>query len=400
MSALEPVILNEIMQLKNQKVGLPPVGFGVTMAEKGDVIQSEGLKFLKSGVLAKLGSAESFPLELSLSLPAGGITTPFGADILSVACSDDTIVLTKNGGTSVFIAKRSNNFVMEEVAFPDSAAFRVRYENGAFFFFPYGSATTVYYSFDDLQTISAVTSTVGNPKAVRFLSATSLVFIPEGSSSGSAVSRHTVDTSGVIYSGTSVSLSGVTYLSDLAVISSGGQTYYIAFRSTAGPMKATTLAGPYSAIVFSPTQLNGVPLSSQALVSSPSTKYGGRAYLIRSGLCYFFVFGVGLVSLDVVSGAVAAVLPLTTATADARIFDFDGHFIAVSSVTDYPRAYTSAFVGLTGTANVSGNAEFAISSQLAVRLPSTSVGQPAAALGFVKYAGFSNYVANLYMRIE
>lgn len=399
MSTLDAVILSEILALKKQSSALPPVGFGVTMAEKGDVVPYGSAKFLRSGILAKLDAGSLFPEELSHTVPTGTATAMFGNDFLSVACSEDSFVLTKNGGDKVYIARRSNNFVLQEVGFPTTAQYRVRYENGGFFFFPFSTSNTVYYSFDDLATISSVASTVANPKSVRFLSDSTLVFLQQGSSSGSSVSYHNV-TAGVIAVGSVISLSGVSYLTDLAVVVAAGVTYYLAFRASGGMLRATSFSGPYSSITFDPSTLGSVNVSGGALFTTTSTLYGGRAYFVRAGMCYFFLATVGLVAFDPSTGKVSIAISFPSSTQDSRIYDFGSHFGVLSNAADSVRYYSPSFAPLSNSPVMAGNIECAVSSKLAARLPSTIVGNPIATASFVKFAGLATYVPNLYLRVE
>ena len=402
MSTLDAVILNEILALKKQGSSLPPVGFGVTMAEKGDVVEHGSAKFLRSGILAKLGSSSSFPASLAYTIPAGAATNMFGAySFWSCACSNDTAVLTKNGGTKVYVARASTSFTLEELDFPGPAACRVRYENGIFFFFPPGATSVVYYSSDDMATIRSVGSAVSAPKAVRFLSDTSLVFLQHGSSLEAVVSSHTL-VDGVLYPGSSLTLSGVTWLSDLAYVITPGGNYFIAFRGGYGPAKATQLTGPYAAIITDPASVGGVTVNSAgAAITSTAVQFSGKCFLVRNGVCYFILPGAGVVSLDPITNKVALVIPYAGTTGEAKLHDLSAHFALTLNAADSFRFYSPEMRSLPyASLTIAGNLESALSERIAIRFPATTAGVPIATVDYLKYVGMSDYTKNLYLRIE
>ena len=403
MSSLDPVILNEVKLTQKAIEGLtgsshPPIGFGAFLPEKGVKISVDGCEYLRSGVLGKLDSQASFPDSLAFIVPGGNGSPVFGqTSFFSCACSNDTIVLTASSGSKVFVARRANGFVLEELNSPGSGSFIVRYEGGMFFFF--GSSSTVYYSSDDMNTFKSVSSAVSSPKAARFLSKTDLVFLSPGSSSESSVSYHPVS-EGTIQSGTSITLSGVTYLTDLALVNNGSLAYYIAFRSNSGPAKATSLKGPYTSITTDPASLGGVTINSNsAALLNTATQYAGQACIVRDTLCYFVLPGAGIASLDPVTNKVTLIIPAATISNGAKIFDLSSHFGVTLSGTDSFRFYSPAGTSL-GSLSFSGNAELGLSEKIAIRLPATSGGVPNVTTNYVKLVGIADYTKNLYMRIS
>ena len=410
MSSLDPVILNEVKFMQKAIEGLtgsshpptgsshPPIGFGAFLPEKEVKISVDGCEYLQSGVLGKLDSQASFPDSLAFIVPEGNGSPVFGqTSFFSCACSNDTIVLTASSGSKVFVARRANGFVLEELDSPGSGSFRVRYEGGMFFFF--GSSNIVYYSSDDMNTFKSVSSAESSPKAVRFLSETKLVFLSRGSSNTSSVSYHTVS-EGNIQSGTSIALSGVTYLADLALVKNGSLAYYIAFRGNSGPVKATSLGGPYTPITTDPASLGGVTINSNsAALLASATQYAGQACIVRDTLCYFVLPGAGIASLDPVTNKVTLIIPFATISNEAKIFDLSSYFSVTLSATDAFRFYSPAAASL-GSLSLSGNAELGLSKKIAIRLPSTSGGVPNVTTNYVKFAGIPDYTKNLYLRIS
>ncbi|WP_139123852.1 MULTISPECIES: hypothetical protein [unclassified Aeromonas] len=400
MSALDPVILSKLDNLLGQSQGSshPPIGFGSFLPEKGVKISVGGCEYLRSGVLGKLGFQSNFPDSLAFVVPEGNGSPIFGqTSFYSCACSNDTIVLTASSGSKIFVARRAKGFVLEELDSPGAGSFRVRYAGGMFFFF--GSSSTVYYSSDDMNTFKSVSSAVSSPKAVRFLSETQLVFLSIGSSSASSVSLHAVN-GGDIQPGTSITLSGVTYLVDLAYVRNGIAAYFIAFRGNFGPAKATSLGGPYTSITTDPPSLGGVTINNSTAALLPAaTQYAGQASLVRDGLCYFVLPGAGFASLDPVTNKVNLIIPAATVSNEAKIFDLSSHFGVTLSVTDAFRFYSPAVASL-GSLSLSGNAELGLSEKVAIRLPNTSGGVPAVTTNYVKFAGIADYTKNLYLRIS
>ena len=403
MSSLDPVILNEVKLTQKAIDGLtgsshPPIGFGAFLPEKEVKISVDGCEYLRSGVLGKLDSQASFPDSLAFIAPEGNGSPVFGqTSFFSCACSNDTIVLTASSGSKVFVARRANGFVLEELDSPGSGSFRVRYEGGMFFFF--GSSSTVYYSSDDMNTFKSVSSAESSPKAVRFLSETGLVFLTLGSSSTSSVSYHDVN-GGDIQPGTSITLSGVTYLVDLAWAGNGTTKYFIAFRANAGPSKATSLGGPYTSITTDPPTLGGVTInSSAAALLDTATQYAGQACIVRDTLCYFVLPGAGIASLDPVTNKVTLIIPAATISNGAKIFDLSSHFGVTLSDTAAFLFYSPAVASL-GSLSLSGNAELGLSEKIAIRLPAISGGVPNVTTNYVKFAGITDYTKNLYLRIS
>lgn len=403
MSSLDPVILNEVKLTKKAIEGLtgsshPPIGFGAFLPEKGVKISVDGCEYLRSGVLGKLDSQASFPDSLAFAAPEGSGSPVFGqTSFFSCACSNDTIVLTASSGSKVFVARRATGFVLEELDSPGSGSFRVRYEGGMFFFF--GSSRTVYYSSDDMNTFKSVYSAVDSPKAARFISETNLVFLPLGSSNTSSVSYHSVN-GGDIQPGTSITLSGVIYLVDLACVSNGITKYYIAFRANVGPAKATSLEGPYTPITTDPTSLGGVTInSSRAALLTTATQYAGQACIVRGTLCYFVLPGAGIASLDPVTNKVTLIIPTVNISNEAKIFDLSSHFGVTLSATDAFRFYSTAVASL-GSLSLSGNVELGLSKKIAIRLPASYGGVPNVTTNYVKIVGIADYTKNLYLRIS
>lgn len=401
MSALDPVILAKLTAVADAIAAttdpLPPLGRIVEWPDGQIEIKVGSATYLRSGALKDLGAAAGdYPETLAALCPVGAMSTVFPSSefsATSVACSDDTVVFTRNAATGqLYVARRASGFTFEVMSLPMSGDYRASYVNGVWFFLPSSSGSMIV-SEDDLATFRAI-STVSYARRVRWVSSGAGYFLvlSSASSSISEAAIHSF-TNGVV-GGASIQSLGTTYVLDIVWSDAAKMFFFI--RGGATMQKATALSGTKTNVVPVPAQLGSQQVASPLLNEMAGWSYAA----IFGGKLIYPLPGAGVVQLDPETSEASLLIASSGFNGLSRIWTTpDGKWLLATGAPGVSAA-VYRFASLTdqlvwATADTSNHV--VISRKIWAAVPTS--GQGLAGFSYVFFVGARTYAQYKYVRI-